>query len=108
MTKEPASGNGPAMPRRMFLAAAPAALVTSNAGHAGQGDPHRAWLEEWQENRDIVNDHSIGEGPLVDALDARRFRLEDLIAETPPRTMEGFKAQLEWLVLDADDAWNCA
>src|SRR5689334_16006010 len=76
---------------------APASLMPAIAGAAEQApDPHLAWQREWR----ACLDHMDGPaGRLVGGLDElpewhRALELEDLIGNTPTRTLTGALVQL--------------
>ncbi|EPX85392.1 hypothetical protein [Salipiger mucosus] len=100
------------MMRRDFLSSAavavtPAAVLPHIEDEAATSDPHRQWFEEWRSLRRRWEHESLDEDgeetahgeALWDAADA----LEGRIVSTPPRTIDGAAAQIEWMLADSTD-----
>ncbi|UMA67291.1 hypothetical protein LVO79_21065 (plasmid) [Roseivivax marinus] len=95
------------MNRRTFIATATAATSATGLAAAHTADPHGAWLARWRKLRDAINDHPTGDGAEVEAIEAERSGIEDRLIATEARTLEGIRAQVEWLKEDADGFWCC-
>ena len=81
------------------LAAASAIGTATGVAAAGAADPHIVWLEEWLRLRDWINSPVTHPGlrPDQTAEFWRWLELEEWIAATPAKSLEGLAAQAEVL-----------
>lgn len=94
--------------RRGLLATggmAAAALAASAApALAAEPDPHAAWLARIVECRRLQNTPGLlPDGEAQDAVFQEQIELEDLLYETPARTLDGVRAQLAALATAAKE-----
>lgn len=93
--------------RRAFLVVVPTgpALAVSHPQ-----DPHPALLAEWRRLCDLYNGAALlAQSPEGEAVYREIWRTAELIATTPPTTLEGLRAQLEYMAADIlQDGTGCA
>ncbi|MBY6056354.1 hypothetical protein [Leisingera daeponensis] len=105
--------------RRAFLQSAPVALAAIATPALACGtpeaviarDPHPEWLHQWRKLTEAWNEALRGraeETPASEAIWAERDRIEDKMAATPVRSIDGACAVLTWVLEESKGAFTYA